>query len=292
MNKILCRPYSCLVDFDKVYNFMIKIYEVDWRNGKPATAFEYSQLLYWTDHTQSHRNAIWEDNGNVIGFCWYDSKIGDVFFNIMPGYEVITSDMIKYSQKRLCKKDGSLKLNIYNGQKAIIEEAQRQGYKLIGEYNEGIYDFSKNKLNYTLPLGYYFKPLSDCDRKELQNATWRGFDNIGESEGGVETVYRFDTAPHRTPELDVVITNDKGEYVCYAMMWMMPENRLAYLEPFCTVPEHRRKGLAAAGLSELVRRTTPLGATHMTGGSNEFYFKVGYDPIIKLTKWEMPNLSA
>jgi predicted N-acetyltransferase YhbS len=69
-------------------------------------------------------------------------------------------------------------------------------------------------------------------------------------------------------------------------MWYLPENKLAYLEPFCTVPEHRKKGLAAAALSELVKRTKPLGATHMTGGDNEFYFKVGFEPLTALTIWE------
>ena len=45
----------------------------------------------------------------------------------------------------------------------------------------------------------------------------------------------------------------------------------------CTVPEHRHKGLASAALSELQRRTSRLGATHMTGGDNEFYSKIGFE---------------
>ena len=280
-------PYSGLVDFAKVYSFMIDNYEIDWRNGKPATAFEYSQLLYWTDHTQDHRNAIWEHNGQVVGFCWYDSKIGEAYFNLSPGNEVIIPDMIGYAKKRLSKEDGSLNLCLFSSQGAFIKESKNQGFKLIYECDVGIYDFSKESLNFELPSGYKFKSLSECDRFELQNATWRGFDRTGDSEGGIETVIRFDTAPHRTPELDVVIVDDNDDYACYAMMWYIPENRLAYLEPFSTEPKHRKKGLASAALTELVRRTKPLGATHMTGGSNGFYFKVGYDPLIKFTQWRI-----
>lgn len=285
MKKYICRPYRCLVDFAKVYNFMIDHYEVDWRNGKPATAFEYSQLLYWTDHTQDHRNAIWECDGKVVGLCWYDSQIGEAYFNLAPGNEIIIPDMIGYAQKRLSKADGSLNLCLFSSQKTFIDEAKKLGFKLTFECNVGIYDFTKESLNFELPSGYHFKPLSECDRFELQNATWRGFDQTGDSEGGVETVRRFDTAPHRTPELDVVIVDDNGDYACYAMMWYISENHLAYLEPLSTEPKHRRKGLAAAALSELVKRTKPLGATHMTGGSNDFYFKVGYDPLIRFTQW-------
>ncbi len=36
-------------------------------------------------------------------------------------------------------------------------------------------------------------------------------------------------------------------------------NGIAYLEPLCTIPEYRGRGLAAAALSEIYRRTKKLG---------------------------------
>ena len=84
----------------------------------------------------------------------------------------------------------------------------------------------------------------------------------------------------------MVVETDEGEYVCYAGMWWTPENRLAYMEPLCTVPMHRKKGLAAAALSEHYRRLKPRGATHMTGGDSPFYEKIGFDPMIRWTFWE------
>ena len=54
------------------------------------------------------------------------------------------------------------------------------------------------------------------------------------------------------------------------------KNKLAYMEPLCTIPEHRRKGLAVAALSEHYRHLKPLGATRMTGGGDPFYKKIGY----------------
>lgn len=58
------------------------------------------------------------------------------------------------------------------------------------------------------------------------------------------------------------------------------------MEPLCTVPEYRKKGLAASALSELYRSMKPLGATHMTGGTNKFYSKIGYEPNVMWTFWE------
>ena len=57
------------------------------------------------------------------------------------------------------------------------------------------------------------------------------------------------------------------------------------MEPLCTVPDHRKKGLAAAALSEMYRRTKTLGATHMTGGGNPFYDKIGYKPAVEWVFW-------
>ena len=74
-------------------------------------------------------------------------------------------------------------------------------------------------------------------------------------------------------ELGVIIADEQGEYACCAGMWWTPQNKLAYMEPLCTIPEYRNRGLAAAALSEMYRKMKKLGATHMTGGDNEFYKK-------------------
>lgn len=91
--------------------------------------------------------------------------------------------------------------------------------------------------------------------------------------------------PHATLELDVVVKNEAGDYVCCAGIWFVPKNNLAYLEPLATVPKYRGKGLAAAVLSELYRRTSIKGATHMTGGEERFYFSIGFEENCKFTVW-------
>ena len=63
-------------------------------------------------------------------------------------------------------------------------------------------------------------------------------------------------------------------------------NKLASMEPLCTVPAYQKKGLAAATLSEMYRRTKALDATHMTGGTNLFYTKIGYEKAVEWTYWE------
>jgi GNAT superfamily N-acetyltransferase len=133
--------------------------------------------------------------------------------------------------------------------------------------------------------GFSFEQPGNYDMKKMIEASWRGFDHDTEPDGGVERGYHLIAAPHATPELDVIIKNEEGKYVCYAGMWLVPENKLAYLEPLCTVPEYRGMGLASAALSELYRRTAAKGATHMTGGADQFYFSIGYEGILRGSIW-------
>ena len=89
-------------------------------------------------------------------------------------------------------------------------------------------------------------------------------------------------SPHATYEYTVIIADRNEEYVCFSGMWWVPENRLAYMEPLCTVPAHRRKGLAAAALSRHDQALRCLGAEIMTGGGSDFYKKIGYQGAHRL----------
>lgn len=281
MRNIVKRPYRYLCDFTKIYNFMIDNYSPDCKNGCMPTYFEYAQVMHWTEKTQNHRYAIWEENNHVVAFCWYNSCIGEAYFNLSEGYEFLISEMINHAETRLAKDDGKLKLIVYGSQTNILDEAIEKGYTINNKWSEGVLDFSENKLDFPLPHGYIFEEPGNFDMGKMISASWTGFDNKGEPDGGVERGYHLWASPNSTPDLDVIIKNEQGEYACYAGMWWVPQIKLAYLEPLCTVPKHREKGLARAALSELYRRTLKLGATHMTGGENKFYFNIGYKPKIE-----------
>ena len=184
-----------------------------------------------------------------------------------------------------------------------MDAAAKRVFILTDEYEERNFDF-RNELNYTLPDGYHFVEPENVDGLKLAKLLWYGF-GYGERkpfEGWELQDESFSwtpaksykgvlgpmiaPAPHITHEYDVTITDENGEYVCFSGMWWVPENRLAYMEPLCTYPDHRRKGLAAAALSRHYHRMKALEATHMTGGGNPFYEKLGYGKGIHWTFWK------
>lgn len=280
------RQYRILSDHMAVYQFMTEIYERDWRNGVPAPFLEYALCSDWMDKTYVHRNRLWFDGERIVAMVFYENPVTDVYFSLRPGYEHLADEMIAYAASDMPKKDGKQRLVIFGAQTALIEAAKKAGWCREFGYWEKVRDFGE-PLERPLPEGYRFAdaPLNVA---KISKCCWQGFGHE-EEEGPWDGTYEFDlsllVAPHATFEYAVAVENEAGEYVCYAGMWWTPENKLAYMEPLCTVPEHRRKGLAAAAMSELYRRTMPLGATHMTGGGDPFYDKVGFKPTIEWIFW-------
>ena len=104
--KYKSRAFRVLGDCDKVYQFMVSIYERDRRNGIEASFFEYAYVSFscWMDITYSYKNRIWEDNGEIVAFCFYESPITEIYFCLKPRYEELASEMIAYADKNMIHK--------------------------------------------------------------------------------------------------------------------------------------------------------------------------------------------
>lgn len=291
MKNITTRQFSVLGDCGRIYQFMLDIYERDWRNGVPAPFFEYAYSSFgsWMDISYSYKNRIWEDNGEIVAFCFYENPVTDIYFSLKPGYEELATEMMAYADGHMSQKDGRIQLILFGGQTALINAAEEMGYHQVYESFDMQFDFEE-VLDYPLPEGFHFVKPEEYDMDKIGKCCWKGF-NHEETEGSwnhqyEQANYLIQAAPHATMELDVIIADEQGEYACCAGMWWTPQNKLAYMEPLCTIPEYRGRGLAAAALSEMYRKTKKLGATHMTGGENAFYQKIGYKPAVKWTYWK------
>ena len=287
MKNITTKQFSILGDHMAVYDFMLENYSRDWRGGVPAPFWEYALVSDWMDKSYLHRCRIWRDGDRIVGFCFHENPPSDVYFSLREGYEELAPEMVAYAGEHMAIK-GELRLVIFGSQTGIIRAAESAGFTKCGGYDELIYDFAK-PLDYKLPEGFTFTGTGGVDPAKACECCWKGFGHEAEEgpwNGEYEYAYDLICAPHSTPEHAVAVMNEKGEYVCYAGMWWVKENGLAYMEPLCTVPEYRRRGLAAAALSELYRRLKPLGADHMTGGGNEFYRKIGCEQKVEWTFWK------
>lgn len=303
MKQIITKQFQLLSDANLVWDFLVDVYDRGG-GGVAAPFFEHALQSSWMDLSYSYLDRLWLDGDRVVAFVFYESPVTDIFFNIRKGYEFLADELVDYAICSMPNFDDRQRLVLLNGQEYLMEAAQKRGFRKTGEFENCVFDFG-NELNHPLPEGYHFVEPKDMDAFKLAKLCWYGFDHGDEGEfvGWDKQDDSFDwtpaksykgvigpflsPSPHATPEYNIVIAVDKtGEYVCFSGMWWVPENKLAYMEPLCTAPEYRRKGLAAAALTRHFQRMKSLGATHMTGGSDPFYEKIGYGKGSHWTFWE------
>lgn len=285
---ITTKQFSILSDHMPIYNFLLDAFSQN-RRGVPAPFWEYALCSSWMDKSYLHRCRIWKDGEKIVGFCFHENPVTDVYFSLLPGYEYLAPEMVAYAGENMSCKNGQIQLVLVGEQTEFIQAAKAAGYRQSGGYDSMVFDMQAKSLDYPLPEGFSFTQPGHVDVAKSCECCWKGFDNEKEEgpwDGEYEYAYALVNAPHATTEHNLAVMNQAGEYVCYAGMWWVPENKLAYLEPLCTVPEYRGRGLAAAALSELYRRLKPLGAAQLTGGGNPFYTKIGYSLKVKWTYWK------
>lgn len=300
---IKTRQFQVLTDINLAWDFMVEIYDRQRGGGVAAPFFEYALQASWMDTSHLYLNRFWLDGDSVVGFVFYENPATDIFFKVRPGYEFLAGDMVDYATSRMPNWHGEQRFMLFGGQEFLMEEAKKRSFQPLFDYEDRQFDFA-NELNFQLPEGFHFVAPTDVDPVKLAACCWYGFDHGDKGpfadwdapdsspDWTPQKAYRgvvgplMAPSPHATHQYDIVIADEDGEYACYAGMCFVPKNRLAYMEPLCTVPKYRRKGLAAAALSRHYHTLKALGATHMTGGDDPFYEKIGYGKGIHWYCWK------
>ena len=295
------KQFQILTDIDLAWDLMTDVYCPEESNGPAAPFFEYAVNSSWLDKRYLPLNRFWLEGDRPVAFVFYEQPVNAIYFVLRPGYEALAGEMIAYAESAFPAYAGPLELVLTKGQAALIQAAQKRGYQAAEEEIQRVFDFRTGKLDYPLPEGFHFMDPLKSDPLKAAKCMWEAFNSerLGPfahwetpADGSGWTPHdlyysvlgsTISPPPHATYADTVSIANEQGECVCFSGMWWVEKNRLAYMEPLCTVPAYQRRGLAAAALSEHDRRLRPRGAVIMTGGGNEFYRKIGYqDEIILL----------
>ena len=292
--KIRTKQFQILTDIGLAWKLMTDVYNHEETNGPAAPFFEYAIISSWLDKDYLRLNRFWLDGDLPVAFVFYEAPVTSTYFVLRPGYEFLAGEMIGYAETAWPEFDEPRELNLLSGQKTLIDEAKKRRYTVEYEESDLIFDFRKGKLDYPLPEGYHFVNARASDPLKSAKCLWDGFNSeelgefvdweIPKKAGGLSPHELYQNvlcasiapSPHATYDYTVIIADANEDYVCFSGMWWIPENRLAYMEPLCTVPSHQHKGLAAAALSRHDRVMRALGAEVMTGGGNDFYRKIGY----------------
>jgi len=275
------RKFDKDTDYKRIMEFLEKSYkENDDNNNWLPLRFEYwyyfglpfENFRLDVNYEWESQIQIWENEDNeLIGFVTPEGSQGDFFIQVNPNYKSLEDEMISWIESNIpemIKKYGSNKIRIWSfendeNRTNILES---KGFKKLDwsgqlrwrEINSSIPD---------IPLcdGYSIKTV-DTDENLLKRCNLSG--QAFEYKPYPIDVYKnMQRAPLYRRDLDLISTDNKGNYAAFCTVWFDPEIRIGLFEPVGTHPDHRKKGLSKALICEGLKRLKELGAERALVGS-------------------------
>ncbi len=286
---ITCRRYKMLTDFERVHRFLTDTYDKETLNSYLLPQyFEYAHVHSNFQHSMTHRNGLWEDDGDLVGIACFEMNLGECHLHTKKGYEFLLGDMLTWAEKELVLiQDEKAKLKVWITDKETNKQEllRRNGYTLLRTERVNVFPYEKPFVERTLPDGFTLINGEDVDYMKLHACFWKGFNHGDNPDDDIDCRIHSFNAPRCDLSLVTIAVAPDGEYACALGMWVDYQNKYAYLEPLATIPKYRRMGLATVCLTEAMKKTKALGAEYCFGGGREFYMCIEFETVCKREFW-------
>ncbi len=266
-------------DYEAVCDFLIDMnrenqYHINWNWGRFEWMMEHPEF----DKSLMNAIGLWTDGGKVVGAAIYDMYFGEAFVGVLPEYSSIYPELLDYAYREL-KDENGLGIAICDDCADEINAAKASGF-VISEQTETVMRLDLDKaLSADLSDGLHYAQLDPVKEPyEFQWLLWQGFDH-GTKKAEFEKREQIipQDRPHLNPYLSVAVENTDSEKVAYCCLWYSDKTDYAYVEPVCTIPVDRGKGVAKAVIYEALNRARSLGAKKAYVLSDmPFYEKLGF----------------
>ena len=295
------RSYDHSQDYDAVGRFLLRTYGAgtahrNWLQPR----WEYMHFHPALDADHLREFGVWEDEntGEIVGLVHYEHRMGINYVQLDPRATWLQQPMLLHAIHHLAgdfKIGRAVHVYIADTDARFQAIAASLGFEKLGK------DFSEPTSIQSLegpvalpyerirvPDGFRLISLADDDDvRKVHRVMHRGFNHEGEPpEDELEDRRRKLSAPNFRRDLTIVAVAPDGQFASFAGIWYIPENRVAYIEPVATDPDHRRKGLGTAVVLEGLRRAAELGATVAHVGSDQpFYQSMGFRTAFRQSLW-------
>lgn len=217
--------------------------------------------------------TVWSEAEEVVGLVLPDGGPGEAHLAVHPRHRSrdLLHEMVDVAERRLATPgdDGRPELTVWaHAEDDILPELLRgRGYAPSGlvetQWRRRLDDPVA-----TAPVapGYRLRSLGEgLDLLERCYASGLAFHDADvavavDNRSDPSWYLGIQQAPLYRRDLDVVAEAPEGAIAAFCTLWFDDTTRSVYVEPLATVPEHRRKGLAQAVLTEGLRRAQRLGA--------------------------------
>lgn len=283
---VKCKNYSRTEDYEKVNVFLERTYQKggmysNWLQPR----WEYMHYHPALDESNLNKIALWFDGDKLVSMVNYESAPGDVYFQCDRDYSDLKPEMFDYAANHLfgTNDKGEKHVNLYINEfdEILIGLAMKNGYVRNEKYHECVTSLDLNEDIRTpdIPEGYHISDLmNSSDYHKLGTCMYAGFNHEGPLPEDDEKDRRLmHSSPGFRKDLFIIIESPNGEYAAIAGMWFNETNRIGYVEPVCTHPNHRRMKLGTAAVLEGAKRCVQSGAEEIfVESSLEFYHSMGF----------------
>jgi GNAT superfamily N-acetyltransferase len=299
------RNYQNENDYWQIRDFLREVYLLNDRH-------EYSWSLLRWDYWVWHVNMnifhvplekvihIWQVDGQIVAMLNPDGN-GKAFFQIHPAYRSaeLFSEMLEIAGVKVVnhKEDGMHDLLAWvNADDIFFKEIlTRRGYsrsKYKAEHMRRRF-FTQPIPDFIPQNGYTIRALGD--ESELPARTWLSWkvfhpEEPDEKYQGWEWYKNVQRIPLYRRDLDIVAVAPDGELAAFCTVWLDEVTYTAVFEPVGTHPNHQKRGLGKAVMSEGLRRAQALGATlasvsSYSDGAHALYNSMGFTEFDLLEPW-------
>ncbi|MBQ4424885.1 MAG: GNAT family N-acetyltransferase [Lachnospiraceae bacterium] len=276
--QITFRTYT-EVDYEAVCDFLIDLNRAD----KTHINWNWARFEWMAEHPDFDKSltgaiGLWTDEERIVGAAIYDMYFGEAFCGALPEYDYLYPEILDYAWANLKDEEG-LGIAACDENAKEIEALKAKGFA-PEEQTENIMKIGLDgAFPVCLPDGFHLEELDPGeDIQGFQWLLWQGFDH-GEDRAAFEKEEAPDSKArkHFRKALSLAAAGPDKEKAAYGCLWYHEGTDYAYVEPVCTVPSHRGKGLAKAIIYEALSRVRDLGAKEAYVISDmDFYAKLGF----------------
>ncbi len=268
-------------DYQRVCDFLVELCghgtaHMNWNWAR----FEWMYHHPYCNRAQLGSIGLWKDDNKVVGAAILDLYYGEAFCASLPKYKYILPEIYNYAYKNLSDENG-IGISASDTDTETQSLLESLGFEKA-EQTEQLYFIELDEIQpYTLPEPFIIRSINLPEEKEAYNVViWKGFDHEGDTEE-LEKM-RSNTAaipPNLKTELCLAV-DDGNEFAAHCSCWFDKRTDYAYIEPVCTIPKYRGKGLGRAVLLETLARCKAMGAEKAIVLSDQsFYQKLGFEPL-------------
>ena len=283
-NQLTMRPYR---DEDDYWRIRIFLRETFPLNDRRELNWHVARLDYWRWHVLLNCHEItsldgliyiWETADGQIAAVLNNEDPGQAYLQVHPDHrsKELETEMVILAEEKLAveREDQQVVYFWVNPEDHLRMNIMKERGYTRGKWTGSQWrrDLDDPIPEVAIPEGYTIRSLGDVEELPARSwASWRGFhpDEPDEDYQGWEWYHNIQRCPLYRRDLDIVAIAPSGEITSFCTMWYDDVTRSAYIEPVATVPEHLRRGLARATITEGLCRLQKMGATRAFVGGYE-----------------------